>query len=384
MPPSRVQELLDAMAARALAALHLPAGVAGLETTGTVGGIRAGLRPADGEPACRAGEVVILTSGTSGFPSGCVFGLDALLRNAARHADAVGQRAADVVLVNLPLHFSYALVAQALATLLRGGRLVVSGPPFHAPSYVRAVAERGATVSSLTPVTVRTLLSRHAVFPASLRVLTVGGDALGAEHVAELLARRPGGELYLTYGLTQAGPRVSTLAAHREPSRRHRSVGLPLPGTQVWLESVPDGSGEQQLLVASDTVMRRRIGRLEGRPPDWRSPGVIATGDFFEQDADGYLYFRGRMSDFIVRGGEKISLASVRRVAAVLPGVLGVRTQAVAREDGEHDFDLVLTAAAPHPTADEYRVHLGGVLRRTEVPRHLHVVEEGAAGPEYK
>ena len=32
------------------------------------------------------------------------------------------------------------------------------------------------------------------------------------EHAAELLALRPGGELYLTYGLTQAGPRVSTLA----------------------------------------------------------------------------------------------------------------------------------------------------------------------------
>jgi len=45
----------------------------------------------------------------------------------------------------------------------------------------------------------------------------VGGDSLAPEHVADLLRARPGRELYLTYGLTQAGARVSTLSAHAEP-----------------------------------------------------------------------------------------------------------------------------------------------------------------------
>src|SRR5262249_18147438 len=162
-------------------------------------------------------------------------------KNAARHADSIGQQPDDTVLISLPLHFSFALVAQALGTLGRGGQLVVAGPPFQHAAYAAMVAAHGVTVSALTPLLVRPLLQHRTPLPESLRVLGVGGDSLPAEHVGELLRLRPGGELYLTYGLTQAGPRVSTLAAHREPSSRHASVGLPIGGTAVSLADLGDG-----------------------------------------------------------------------------------------------------------------------------------------------
>ena len=290
--------------------------------------------------------------------------------------DAIGQKADDTVLVNLPLHFSFALVAQALATLMRGGRLVISGPPFHAPTYLQHLATHGVTISSLTPVLVRSLPEREGRWPESLRVLTVGGDSLAAEKVEQLVRARPGGELYLTYGLTQAGPRVATLAAHREPTTRYRSAGRPFPGTQVMLEDLGDGTGRKQLLIASDTLMQRRLGRVEGRTTDdWHSPGVLATGDVFEQDADGYLYYGGRLADWIVRRGDKVSLAAVRRVAAQLPGVVRAQTHIVHHANGETDFDLTLVL---HATSDvhstDYRLQLGRFLRRGELPRRIQVV----------
>ena len=60
----------------------------------------------------------------------------------------------------------------------------------------------------------------------------MGGDALAPELVARLVELRKGKEVYITYGLTQAGPRVSTLAAHAEPASRFASVGLPHEGTR--------------------------------------------------------------------------------------------------------------------------------------------------------
>jgi long-chain acyl-CoA synthetase len=68
------------------------------------------LAPAPGERH-EPGQVIIPTSGTSGMFSGCLHDMSSLVRNAARHAAAVGLRAGDVVLVNLPMNFSYALVA---------------------------------------------------------------------------------------------------------------------------------------------------------------------------------------------------------------------------------------------------------------------------------
>jgi acyl-CoA synthetase (AMP-forming)/AMP-acid ligase II len=301
--------------------------------------------------------------------------------NGTRHADSIGQRADDTVLVNLPLCFSFALVAQALATFSRGGRLVIAGPPFHPHSYASAIAEHGVTVSSLTPVLIRAILKTEEPFPAGLRVLSVGGDSLPADDVERLLQKRPGGELYLTYGLTQCGPRVSTLAAHCEPACRYSSVGLPLAGTEVRLEELGDGTGMKQLFVSSATVMRRRIGLVEGRQGgDGGSSGFIATGDVFDQDEAGYLYFRGRLSDFIIRDGNKICLAAIRRAAAKLPLVLRTKTQVCAREDGTTDFDLTIVADTSHQAeAIDYRVQLGRFLRRSDFPRHLRVVAESSA-----
>jgi acyl-CoA synthetase (AMP-forming)/AMP-acid ligase II len=374
-PSARLRELEQILRARALVAARINAELLGVREHQQLGHLEVGLFEPAAEPLAAPGEVVLMTSGTSGFASGCVFPLEALLLNAERHAEAIGQRPTDVVLVNLPLYFSFALVAQALASLLRGNRLVLHGPPFHVPTYVQTLTRHAVTVSSLTPVLVQSLLQQEALLPAELRVLTVGGDSLAPEDVAGLLARRPGGELYLTYGLTQAGPRVSTLAAHAEPPERFASVGLPLSGTQVSLQDLGDGSGLKQLLVSSASVMRRRIGLVENQPQqDAPTPGTIATGDIFDQDQDGYLFFRGRLTDYIIRDGEKICLVAVRRVAGRLPHVIHARTRVVSRSDGKTDFELLL-----HTTAadQDYAGLLRKIFRRAEMPGRIHVETVG-------
>lgn len=392
-PSVRLRELASVMHARAIAAVRLPAGL-GDGALSRLGALEVALRDA-GEPLTREGEVVLLTSGTSGAASGCVFGVDALLQNGARHAASLGIRAGDVVLVSLPLHFSFALVAQALGTLSVGGRLVIAGPPFNPEAYLAALASQHVTASALTPVLVRSLilhLDHHAAaIPSSLRVLSVGGDSLGPSHVKDLLRVRPGGELYLTYGLTQAGPRVSTLAAHREPEERYASVGLPLEGTRTWLEDLPDGSGRRQLMVSSSTVMRRRIGLVEGRSSDdLRAPKdglpVLATGDVFETDSAGYLYYKSRLSEYILRGGEKVSLATVRRVATSLPDVVGAKVKLSPRDDGQ-DFDLLLVVneAGLARGTEHYRAQIGRSLRRAEHPRAIEIaLANEARAFEYK
>ena len=76
------------------------------------------------------------------------------------------------------------------------------------------------------------------------------------------------------------------------------------------------------------------------------APRTIATGDWFDLDQDGYLYFKGRLSDFLSRKGEKISLAAVRRLSAGLPHVVSARTRVFKHADGSEDFDLELRVDA--------------------------------------
>ena len=386
MPAARLRELRQEFGARAIVAYRLPPVEFRGQTHEEFGGLRVAMFLPAQEPAAAAGEVVLLTSGTSGFASGCVFDFEALLLNGRRHADSIGQRQEDVVLVSLPLYFSFALVAQALASLVRGNRMIISGPPFNAARYQRTLREFGVTVSSLTPVLVRSLLQTDGDFLGELRVFSVGGDYAEPELVARLVDVREGGELYVTYGLTQAGPRVSTLAAHLEPAHRYSSVGRPMEGTTVCLRPASDGSRLDQLYVTSDTVMKRPIGSVEGRPhQDLAGQRTIATGDAFEQDDDGYLYFKGRLCDYISRRGEKISLAAVRRMASQLPNVASAKTLIIRQEDGDEDFDLELRLNASADAELDPREMLRGVLRRTEMPRSVRIeLADPATSQAYK
>jgi long-chain acyl-CoA synthetase len=374
MPAARLGEIFKALGARAIGAFRLPSGDFFGQRHEEIGQLRVAMFPPALEPAAAPGEVVLLTSGTSGFASACVFDFDALLLNARRHADSIGQRSDDTVLVSLPIYFSFGLVSQVLASLVRGSRLIISGPPFNARLYEKTLREYGVTVSSLTPVLARSLIHSSASYLRELRVLSVGGDALEPDMVGRLVELRQGGELYLTYGLTQAGPRVSTLAVHAEGPYRYSSVGLPMEGTSVCLRQTSDANGLKELYVASDTVMKRPIGRVEGRSHhDLVGPKTVATGDAFEQDGDGYLYFKGRLSDYISRNGEKISLAAVRRLASRLPHVISARTTVIGCADGGEDFDLELSLSASLDAPLDPREMLRGVLRRTEMPRTVHI-----------
>jgi acyl-CoA synthetase (AMP-forming)/AMP-acid ligase II len=376
MPSARLREIAIAMGAFAVAALRLTTGFLGAESYENIGPLRIALFKAKPEPAAAPGEVVLMTSGTSGISSGCVFDFEAILLNGMRHADAIGQRADDTVLLNLPLYFSFALSSQALASLTRGSQLIISGPPFHQAGYQEALKQFRVTVSALTPVHIRSFFYHDPHALNEPRVLSVGGDHLEQELAARLVELRRGKEVYLTYGLTQAGPRVCTLAAHSEPASRFSSVGLPHVGTEVWLQPVEDGSGRQQLYVKSATVMKRTIGCVEGRQKDLVAPQTIATGDAFEIDEDGNLYFKGRLSDFISRKGEKISLATVRRLTSGIPHVVKAKTHVLKHPDGGEDFDLELCVDPAYLALNqdsELHSNLKHLLQRAEMPHAVRI-----------
>jgi long-chain acyl-CoA synthetase len=290
----------------------------------------------------------------------------------------------DRVLVCLPICFSYAFVAQVLASFLSGATLFMSSPPFSADSFAGALREHRITSTSLTPYLVRRLTNAGVEFPEGLRVLTVGGDALSVPLVRRLLEARPGRELYVTYGLTEAGPRVSTLSAHAEPPSKWHTVGLPLSGVRV---RVRGGEGERcgPLSVQTPSAMLRRVGPVErhrgrdGARPD----GWLETGDVFCRDEDGYLSFVGRSSEFVVINGEKVCLSSVRRVAQESVWVSKAATQVIKEGDEVMGYRLVLHL---HPSVKPGQLDLRSVVRRlrfAERPSEVTVVESTPEG-QYK
>lgn len=270
-------------------------------------------------------DVLILTTGTSGAQTACVHRLESLVWNASMTNQVLGITAADKQLVVLPLYHSYGLVTQSIGSIVSGGELKIDGPPFNAQRFAEVIRSQRISVCGITPTIARELLRRETVLPP-LRSMSIGGDRVAPEEVKRLLNGPFSDELYITYGLTEAGPRVSVLPAHQAPVEAYDSVGLAFPGISTRIEA-PGADGVGQLLVKTPSVCRRRVG---GGTASSRltADGYLETGDLFTQDAAGYLRYVARRADILVVKGEKLNTRSIDAVAELHPDVEFARTTA--------------------------------------------------------
>jgi acyl-CoA synthetase (AMP-forming)/AMP-acid ligase II len=131
------------------------------------------------------------------------------------------------------------------------------------------------------------------------------------------------------YGLTET--KRTLYLPPDQLDARPGSVGVAIPGTEVWLEDEEGcrpGPGEVgELVVRGRHVMRGYWGdpaatAARFRPGPLPGERVCYTGDLFRMDADGYYYFVGRKDDIIKSRGEKVSPKEVENVLYGLEGVL--------------------------------------------------------------
>ena len=104
---------------------------------------------------------------------------------------------------------------------------------------------------------------------------------------------------------------------------------------------------------------------------------MLATGDLFRTDEDGYLYFVGRRDDIIKSRGEKVV---PREVEEVLHAAAGVREAAAVGVPDDLLGNVVHAhvAALPGHELDEaaLRRHCAEHLEDHMVPKRVFVHEE--------
>jgi amino acid adenylation domain-containing protein len=320
------------------------------------------LLEAEGPPPSPPLEVdlagLIYTSGSTGDPKGVTL----THRNMCFAADSIVEylemSASDRVLCVLPLSFDYGLY-QLLMSIRVGATLVLERGFAFPGRVVQLLEEERITGLPGVPTVFQILISLKGLAERELpdlRYLTNTGAALPAEAIAAIRRTFPRTRLYSMYGLTEC-KRVSYLPP-AELDQRPTSVGIPIPGTEAWIE---DGDGNRlgsdevgELMVRGAHVMQGYWGddassseRL--RPGRWPWERVLATGDLFRADEEGFLYFVGRRDDLIKSRGEKVV---PREVEDVLHTVEGVQEAAVVGVADELLGQAVHAHVEPEPGAE--------------------------------
>lgn len=275
---------------------------------------------------------LIYTSGSTGEPKGVMCDHSNVDFASSSILTYLEGREDDIVLSVLPLSFDYGLY-QLLMTFKIGGTLVLERSFMYPNVILQKIQEERPTGFPGVPTVFAMLLQKDlsAYDLSSLRYLTNTAAALSPSKILDIQAAFPGATLYSMYGLTET--KRTLYLPPNQLSVRAGSVGIPIPGTEAWLEDEtgcrlgPGGKGE--LVVRGRHVMRGYWESPETTAQRFR-PGPIPgerlcySGDLFQTDDEGYFYFISRKDDIIKSRGEKVAPKEVENVLHMLPGVTAV------------------------------------------------------------
>lgn len=280
---------------------------------------------------------LLYTSGSTGLPKGVMVTRKNLAIGASAASRYLGLTAEDELLAVLPLSFDYGL--SQLTTALTVGAGVTLQDYLLPNDLKKPLLDGGITVLAGTPGLLIPLAQQPWLIEApNLRIITNSGGKLPVARVRALRKARPQTQLFLMYGLTEAF-RASYLPPH-EVDAYPDSIGRGFDGSLLGLvdeagQLIPgDKPGEGELIQGGPLVTAGYFNdpeatkqRFRPPPPGWpaqeqeKNQRVVYSGDHVRRDADGRLYFLGRIDEQIKSQGFRVSPEEIERVALQHEGV---------------------------------------------------------------
>jgi fatty-acyl-CoA synthase len=274
------------------------------------------------EGSARDALLLVYTSGTTGRPKGAVLTQAAVQANALNAIHMQGLTSADTVLTVLPMFHVGGLNIQTTPALYAGASVVMHAR-FHPDQVLKSLAADRPSVTVLVPATLAALLG-HPGWPeadlSSLRLVATGSSDVPHPLMRGFIDR--GVPVLQVYGATETGP-VSIYQRLDDAAEEFGAIGRSGLHTaaRIMVDGRPAGPGE--------------VGEIELKGPNvtagyWNRPeatresfddGWFRTGDLAETDANGVYWFRDRLKNVIISGGENIYPAEIERVLRGFPEV---------------------------------------------------------------
>ena len=227
---------------------------------------------------------------------------------------------------------------------------------FRAPVYLQAIARHRCAVITSVP-TMLALCLRETELAGTLDLdcveLVITGSAPSTEvMLGEVGGLFPRARVQNGWGATEAG----LVAFAQHPGGLPRplmSIGYPSPDVEVKLVGTEPDAGE--LWIRSPAVMSGYLKRPEETARKLRD-GWYLTGDVLRRDADGFLYFVGRVDDMFVCGGENIYPGEVEKRLERHPAVAQAIVVPVS-DPIKHQVPVAFVVPAPgtNPSEDEIK-----------------------------
>lgn len=333
-------------------------------------------KTAPGDVAC-----LLYTSGSTALPKGVPLLHAGLIDNMWEIGERQQLRADDRVWLAVSLFWSLASVNALYAMLTHGGTIVLQHH-FDAAMALRLIEAERCTVFYGTP-NMALALAEHPTRPDhaldSFRTGVTIGTPSQIQRVADLGVQ----QICNVYGLTEAYGNSTVTEAALPLERRVATVGKALPGVEVQIFD-PDTTAALPIDTSGEIVLRGNV-----TPGYWQDPertaeaftrdGWFRTGDLGSLDAEGYLYYRGRLKEMVKTGGINVAPAEVEAILSAHPAVELAFVTGIADERLDEALAAVIVLRAGANTdAAALSIHCRAALAAYKLPQHFRFVDATA------
>ncbi len=327
---------------------------------------------------------LIYTSGSTGDPKGVMSDHSNVVFAASSIIQYLENVEDDIVLSVIPLSFDYGLY-QLLMVFKFGGTLVLEKGFTYPAAVLQLVEKERATGFPIVPTIMAMLLQMDlsAFDLSSLRYISNTAAALPPSHIQEFRRKFPWVTVVSMYGLTET--KRTLYLPPDQIDIRPGSVGIAIPGTEVWLEDENGqrvGPGEiGELVIRGRHVMRGYWNAPEATAQRYRPgplPGerVCYSGDLFRMDDEGYLYFLGRKDDIIKSRGEKVAPKEVENILYQIPSVVEAAVVGVPDPILGEAVKAFVVIQGNHLTEKDVLAHCRAHLEDYMIPKFVEFRDE--------
>ena len=280
-----------------------------------------------GEPDIHVHEddpfAVMLTSGTTGFPKGCLATQRTFVFHCINNAIEKGLGAHDKAILSSPIYFN-AGRSFTLGIIYFGGTMILH-ERFDAEEVLKTIEREKVTYVGAVPTMCERMLHVLETEPyntSSLRCLAITGGKVHPA-VLEALKKNLTPNIYRTYASTDSGQMA--ISKPDDIAAKAHAAGRP-----VWCVDLrivdendkPVRVGEVgEIICKSPLSTHGYYKNPEATNASFRD-GWFYTGDLGYFDEEGYLFVAGRKKDMVKSGGISIYPLEIESVIYSHPDIL--------------------------------------------------------------